>query len=98
MKETREIRGKMMEEVVMNEGMKAGMESLYFKALICKMKFADKMRENDGAGVIEVAVIILVLIGLAIVFKDKIHTTLENIFTQYDGKVTELNNIPSHTK
>ena len=38
--------------------------------------------EEDGVGVIEVVLILVVLIGLVIVFKGQINKLLNNIFTE----------------
>ncbi len=39
-------------------------------------------QEEDGVGVIEVVLILVVLVGLVIVFKGQINTLLQSIFTE----------------
>lgn len=48
------------------------------------------MAEETGVGVIELVLILVVLIGLAIVFKKQINTLLENIFKQINTKTKEV--------
>ena len=48
------------------------------------------LKEEDGVGVIEVVLILVVLIGLVIIFKGQINKLLEDIFKDYKGEcVTE---------
>ena len=42
----------------------------------------DFFREEDGVGVIEIVLILVVLISLVIIFKQQITTLLNNIFKQ----------------
>ena len=46
------------------------------------MKIREFLMEEDGVGVIEVVLILVVLIGLVIVFKGQINKLLNNIFTE----------------
>ncbi len=48
------------------------------------------MVEETGVGVIELVLILVILIGLAIVFKKQINTLLENIFKQINTKTKEV--------
>ena len=48
------------------------------------------LMEEDGVGVIEVVLILVVLIGLVIVFKKQINTLLTNIFKQINSKSKEV--------
>ena len=48
------------------------------------------MAEETGVGVIELVLILVILIGLAIVFKKQINTLLENIFKQLNTKTKEV--------
>lgn len=48
------------------------------------------MKEEDGMGTVEVILIIVVLVGLVIIFKDRITEIVENLFkkiTSQSGKV-----------
>lgn len=46
--------------------------------------------DEQGVGVIELVLILVVLIGLVIVFKKQINTLLENIFKQINSKSKEV--------
>jgi len=46
--------------------------------------------EEDGVGVIEVVLILVVLIGLVIVFKKQINQLLTNIFKEIDKQSKEV--------
>jgi len=46
--------------------------------------------EEDGVGVIELVLILVVLIGLVIIFKGQITTLLQNIFKQINTKSKEV--------
>ncbi len=46
--------------------------------------------DEDGVGVIEIVLILVVLIGLVLVFKKQINTLLENIFKQINTKSKEV--------
>ena len=44
--------------------------------------FGELLRDEEGIGVIEIVLILVVLIGLVIIFKGQINTLLQNIFEQ----------------
>ena len=48
------------------------------------------MAEETGVGVLALVLILVILIGLAIVFKKQINTLLENIFKQINTKTKEV--------
>ena len=48
------------------------------------------LMDEDGVGVIELVLILVVLIGLVIVFKKQINTLLTNIFKQINSKSKEV--------
>lgn len=50
----------------------------------------DFLKEEDGVGVIEVVLILVVLIGLVIVFKGQINKLLEDIFKQINSQSKEV--------
>lgn len=54
------------------------------------MNFRKFLKEEDGMGVVEVILIIVVLIGLVIIFKDQITTVVNNIF---DAITTKTNTV-----
>ena len=48
------------------------------------------LTEEDGVGVIEIVLILVVLIGLVIVFKKQINDLLEKIFKQINSASEEV--------
>lgn len=48
------------------------------------------LREEDGVGVIEVVLILVVLIGLVIIFKQQINKLLQDIFKQINSQSREV--------
>ncbi|EXG84392.1 MULTISPECIES: Flp1 family type IVb pilin [Lacrimispora] len=50
----------------------------------------DFFKEEDGVGVIEVVLILVVLIGLVIIFKKQITTLLDNIFKEINSQSKEV--------
>ena len=58
------------------------------------MRVSEEIRaffvEEDGVGVIEIVLILVVLIGLVIIFKKQINTLLDNIFKQINSKSKEV--------
>lgn len=48
------------------------------------------LRQEDGVGVIEVVLILVVLIGLVIVFKGQINDLLDNIFKEINSQSKEV--------
>ena len=48
------------------------------------------LMEEDGIGVVEVILILVVLIGLVIIFKKQITQLLENIFEQINSQSKEV--------
>lgn len=54
------------------------------------MRIREFLMEEDGVGVIEVVLILVVLIGLVIVFKKQINQLLTNIFTEINKQSKEV--------
>ncbi|MDW2797011.1 Flp1 family type IVb pilin [Clostridium boliviensis] len=50
----------------------------------------DFMREEDGVGVIEIVLILVVLIGLVIIFKSNIKKLLDSIFVEINKQSKEV--------
>ena len=48
------------------------------------------MEEDQGVGVIELVLVMVVLIGLVIIFKKQITTLLENIFKEINSQSKEV--------
>lgn len=55
-----------------------------------KGQIRDFIAEEDGIGVIEVVLILVVLIGLVIIFKKQITTLLESIFKEINSQSKEV--------
>ena len=54
------------------------------------MRFREFLLGEDGVGVIEVVLILVVLIGLVIVFKSQINKLLTSVFTEINKKAKEV--------
>ena len=54
------------------------------------MRIMEFLKEEDGVGVIEVVVILVVLIGLVIIFKKQINQLLNNIFSEISKQSKEV--------
>ena len=54
------------------------------------MRIMEFLKEEDGVGVIEVVLILLVLIGLVIIFKKQINQLLNNIFSEISKQSKEV--------
>lgn len=48
------------------------------------------IKEEEGLGVVEVILIIVVLIGLVIIFRDSITSVIESIFETISERVDEV--------
>ena len=44
------------------------------------LKIAEKLKEETGAGVVEMILIIVVLVGLVLIFKEQLTNLVESIF------------------
>lgn len=44
------------------------------------------IKNEDGIGVVEIILILVILIGLVIIFRDNIETLVENIFETINNK------------
>ena len=54
------------------------------------MRIMEFLKEEDGVGVIEVVMILVVLIGLVIIFKKQINQLLNNIFSEISKQSKEV--------
>ena len=50
----------------------------------------DVLEDESGIGVIEVILILLVLVGLVIIFKDQILSLARSIFSNISGQVNRI--------
>lgn len=53
-------------------------------------EIAEFLKQEDGVGVIEVVLILVVLIGLVIIFKGQINQLLQNIFKEIHSQSKEV--------
>ena len=53
----------------------------------------DFMENEDGVGVIEIVLVLVVLIGLVLIFKGNISKLLNNIFKEINKKSKEVYNL-----
>lgn len=57
---------------------------------IVKKELMAFLKEEDGVGVIEIVLILVVLIGLVIIFKKQITTLLNNVFKEINSQSKEV--------
>ena len=50
------------------------------------------LEKEDGMGVVEVILIVVVLVGLVFVFKDKMTSIVSNMFTSITDGITKVTN------
>ena len=50
----------------------------------------DLIREEDGMGTVEIILIIVVLVGLVIIFKDRITELVNNIFNKITKETNKI--------
>lgn len=50
----------------------------------------DFMREEDGMGTVEIILIIVVLVGLVIIFKEQITEIVESIFKKITAQTNKI--------
>ena len=55
-----------------------------------KKELAAFLKEEDGVGVIEIVLILVVLICLVIIFKKQITTLLNNVFKEINSQSKEV--------
>lgn len=48
------------------------------------------LREEDGMGTVEVILIVVVLVGLVIIFKDKINDIIESLFEKITKQTNKI--------
>lgn len=53
-------------------------------------KLKDLIREEDGMGTVEIILIIVVLVGLVIIFKDRITDLVNNIFDKITKETNKI--------
>lgn len=53
-------------------------------------KVKDYIDDENGAGVIELVLILVVLIGFIVIFKDRIKELLDNVYTKINSQANSL--------
>lgn len=48
------------------------------------------LKEEDGMGTVEIILIIVVLVGLVIIFKDQITKIVQNIFSKISNQTNKI--------
>jgi Flp pilus assembly pilin Flp len=66
---------------IMNFNMKSKLKSM-----------KEYLREEKGMGVVEVILIVVVLVGLVFLFKDKMTAIVSNMFTSITDGITKVTN------
>ena len=66
--------------IIRRIGMLLNMVMSTFKKIV--EKFCEKERDDRGIGVVEVILILVVLIGLVVIFRDQLTTIVNGIFTK----------------
>ena len=65
------------------------MKELFLKV---ENEISDFIEDENGAGVIELVLIIVVLIGFVFLFKDKIGTLLNTVFSKINSQAESIYN------
>ena len=55
-------------------------------AIKARLRMADFLQNNDGIGTVEMILILVVLIGLVLIFKEKLTSLVEDIFKTISSK------------
>ena len=55
-----------------------------------KESFVEELEDDSGMGTIEVVLILVVLIALVLIFKDRITALLKGVFTQIEGNAASV--------
>ena len=59
-------------------------------AMYMMMKLKDLLKEEEGMGTVEIILIIVVLVGLVIIFKEQITEVVESIFSKITSQVKKV--------
>ena len=59
------------------------MTKFYVEFDLLKGRILEALKDEEGLGTIEIAIIIIILIGLALLFKGTITTFLESLLSQF---------------
>lgn len=62
------------------------MKKMDLWAIKARLRMADFLQNNDGIGTVEMILILVVLIGLVLIFKEKLTSLVEDIFKTISSK------------
>lgn len=62
------------------------MKKMDLWAIKARLRMADFLQNNDGIGTVEMILILVVLIGLVLIFKEKLTTLVGDIFKTISSK------------
>lgn len=68
------------------------MMKLWIKGQIAKERLLRELKREEGMGTIEIAIIILVLIGIAILFRNTIETYVVDLLEKVTGQEVKVIN------
>lgn len=60
---------------------------IYFTKEKCLKKFSDLISDSRGMGTIEMVLLILVILGILVLFRDYIQTLIATIFSKIDNQI-----------
>lgn len=63
---------------------------LYCKGKIMMERALEALRREEGMGTIEIAIIIIVLVGLALLFRKQIEASLQTLLGNFDKKIKTI--------
>ncbi len=70
--------------------MKKLKEKIEEKLFRAKVKVLDELKNDDGIGVVEVILILLVIVGLIVIFKSQLTTIAKSIFGNITKEINTL--------
>ena len=70
--------------------MKKLKEKIEEKLFRAKVKVLDELKNDDGIGVVEVILILLVIVGLIVIFKSQLTTIAKSIFGNIKKELNTL--------
>jgi len=60
-------------------------------------KLSKLMKKEDGLGTVEIVIIIAVLVGLALIFRNQIYSFVNQVFERIFGEAGNVISVPSGT-
>lgn len=66
------------------------LDKMWIRGRVFFMKAAEAVRNEDGIGTVEMILILVVLIGLVLIFKEKLTTLVGDIFKTISSKSSSV--------